>query len=410
MSNTTLKGIKVVELGTHVAIPYFTRVLGDWGAEVIKIEPPKGESYRTVGMLFRLPYEEDCNVPFIPYNINKKSLSLNLKKKESVEVLLKLLEGADIFATNTRPAALEKMGLGLDTLKERFPHLIITHLNGFGEKGAEKDRPGFDAAAYWCRSGVLREWTNEEDRPFKPFYGSGDAVTSTQLLAGTMAALYNRDRTGKGDLIKVSLFSSGLWSNVMGIMRGQEQFGQTLPLSRTTPLLPLDNFYETKDGKWILISEEFWDKKCGAYFDILGKPEMKDNSDYNSLFGAIVNTSELVEIFEKGFAQIDSKDLVEMLLRIDTVYEFIAHPSEVSKDQQAWDNDFLKEIEAQDGTKFVIPTNPIVFESQGAADCVMAPRLGENSTDILKELGYSDGDIAAMIEENCVFTGTGGLA
>lgn len=402
MSNNILKGVKVVELGTHVAIPYFTRVLGDWGAEVVKVEPPRGESYRHIGRLFRLPFEEDDNVSFTPYNINKKSLPLNLKDEAGVEVLLKLLAEADIFATNTRPAALEKLGLGFEELKERFPRLIIVHLNGFGEKGAEKERPGFDAAAFWSRGGAIREWTNVEERPFKPFYGYGDAVTSTQLLAGALSALYNRDRTGKGDVVHVSLFSSGLWTNVMGVVRGQPQFGHEFPMSRMSPLLPLDNFYKTSDERWILISEEHWEQKCDAYFEILGKPELKGDPNYCTLMGSIINTPEMVAMFDEGFAKLSSQELADMLIRIDTVFEFAANPADLYQDQQAWDNDFLREVETPAGTKFVIPTNPIVFESQGPADCQAAPLLGEHSVEILKGLGYSDEEIHALIESQSV--------
>jgi crotonobetainyl-CoA:carnitine CoA-transferase CaiB-like acyl-CoA transferase len=402
MSNNIMQGLKVVELGTHVAIPYCTRTLADWGAEVIKIEPPKGESYRTIGRLFRTPFDEENNVFFTPYNVNKKSLCLDLKTQESIEILYKLLADADVFATNTRPAALEKMGLSLESIKEKFPRLIVVHLNGFGEKGEEKDRPGFDAAAYWCRAGAINEWTAAEDRPFKPFYGYGDAVTSSQLLNGILAALYSREKTGKGDIIKVSLFAAGLWTNVAGIVRGQDVCFAKPPLSHYSPLLPLDNFYKTKDDKWVLISEEHWEKRCGTYFDLIGKPEYKDNPEYNSVMGAIMNTPELVELFDENLVKYTSEELKKVLISIDTVFEFVASPEDVHKDKQAWDNDFLREVETVGGTKLVIPNNPISFDSQGLSDCRPAPVLGENTADILQHLGYSQAQIDTMNENKSI--------
>lgn len=402
MSNNILEGLKVVELGTHVAIPYCTRLLADWGAEVVKIEPPRGESYRHIGRLFRLPTDEENTVMFAPYNVNKKSLCLDLKAEESKEILFKLLENADVFATNTRTKALEKMGIGLETLKEKFPRLIVVHLNGFGDKGPEKDRPGFDMASFWCRSGVIREWTNKEDGPFKPFYGYGDAVTSSQLVMGILGALYNREKSGKGDVIHVSLFATGLWTNVGGIVRSQPQFGQAFPLSRYEPLLPLDNFYKTSDGRYIMISEEFWEQKCDYYFDLIGKPELKGDPSYCTLMGSIINIEEMVRLFEEEFAKIDSSVFVELFTRINTVFEFIANPAEVYKDEQAWANGFLREVETVGGTKFVIPNSPISFESQGPADSNYAPLLGQHSAEILKALGYTDEQVKVLVEKQSI--------
>lgn len=404
MSNNILKELKVIEIGTHVAIPYFTRVLGEWGADVVKIEPPRGESYRHIGKLFHMPHEEDNNVMFIPYNVNKKSLCLNLKNKDGLEVLLKLLEDADIFATNTRLAALEQLlGFNIKELREKYPRLIVVHLDGFGEKGAENERPGYDLASFWCRGGAIGEWTNAEDRPFKPFYGFGDAISSTHLLAGTMSALYNREKTGKGEVVRVSLYSAGLWTNVAGVLRGQPEFGQSFPKSRMNPILPTDNFHKTKDGKWIFISEEHWEKKCDAYFDIIGKPELKGNPDYCTLAGVFQRLPEMVQLFDEGFAKVTSQELADMLTSIDTVYEFISMPGELYSNQQAWDNGFLQDVKAPNGIKFIIPTNPIRFDNQEPADLSTAPLLGQHSVEVLKDLGYSDERINGFIENKSVY-------
>lgn len=402
MSKTVLSGLKVVEIGTHVAVPYFARVLADWGAEVVKIEPPQGEAYRHIGEMFRLPTQERNNPIFVPYNLNKKSLCLDLKKSEGQEVVHRLLSEADVLAMNARPQALDRLGLNLESLRARYPRLIVAHLNGFGPRGDEKDRPGFDSAAFWCRSGVIGEWMNAGDRPFKPFYGFGDAVASSQLLAGVLAALYTRERTGLGDTVHVSLFHAGLWTNVAGILRGNPQFGKEFPQPRTNPITPMDTFYRTKDGKWVLIAETAYDRKSGAYFDLIGRPELKDDPDYCTWAGAFERLAEMVAIFDEGFAKVTSDEVAAMLDRIDTVYEFARVPSDVVTDRQAWANDFLTEVQTPDGEPFVIPTNPVVFDSQGAADYGPAPLLGENSQEVLRSLGYSEADIRELLDGGSV--------
>ena len=238
--------------------------------------------------------------------------------------------------------------------------------------------------------------------PTKPFYGFGDAITSYQLLIGTISALYNRMKTGKGDIVRVSLFAAGLWTNVAGVVRGQPQFGHKFPKSRLEPTLPTDNFFKTKDGKLILISEEHWDKKSSHYFDFIGKPELKDNPEYSTIKGAYSRLDEFTEMFDEAFAKVNSEDLAKMLDEIDTVYEFVRFPEDVYQDKQAWANDYLEEVETQDGHKFVVPTNPIEFESQGASEATMAPLLGQHSREILKDLGYDDKQIEKMIEDKSI--------
>ena len=153
-----LEGIRVVELGTHVAAPVIARLCADWGADVIKVESPKGEAYRTVGSAWKLPAAEDNNPIFQPHNMNKRSLCLNLKTDEGREALMTLLERADVFVTNTRVQALERLGIGYEQIKERCPQLVYAVCTGFGMEGPDRDGPGFDSASFWGRGGMMAEW------------------------------------------------------------------------------------------------------------------------------------------------------------------------------------------------------------------------------------------------------------
>ena len=401
MSNSIMKGIRVVELGTHVAIPYCARELADMGAEVIKIEPPKGESYRTMGMLFQLPFTEDNNFVFTPYNVNKKSLCLDLKTPDGKEALLKLLGTADIFLTNTREMALEKLGIGFESLKEKFPGLVIGSVNGYGTKGPEKDRPGYDASSFWSPCGAIQEWGTKGSKAFKPFYGFGDTIAAAQLTAGIMTAMYSREKSGKGDVVRVSLLATGLWNNVCGMLRYQA--GHKFPKSFNEPIVPLDNFYLTKDGKWFLSSEEHWDLRCKAYFELFGTPELMDDPNWNSMKGYITNIPEKVIYFEEHISQVTSEEIAKALTKVDAVFEFLAETDNVCENKQAWANDFLRKTKTAAGTELTIANIPISFDSQGIVDeCTPAPKLGQDSIVVLKELGYSEDQIKALIESRSI--------
>lgn len=405
MSNDMLKGIRVVELSTHVAVPYCGRALADLGAEVIKIEPPKGEPYRgKMGMLFEVPNKPGADYMFTPYNANKKSLCLNLKDPDSHEAFMKLMETTDIFLSNTREKALEKLGISFESLVEKFPRLICGSVNGYGTTGPKKDLPGYDATTFWAGSGALTEFSYKEDNyQFKPFYGFGDSVAAAQLTTGVLAALYNRQRTGKGDVVRVSLLATGLWCNAGGMMRAAA--GHKFPKSFLEPIMPLDNFYKTKDGKWFLSSEEKWDQRCGAYFDLFGMPELKNDPNWNNTRAYInpKNRAVMVKFFEEHFAQVTSEEITEALSKVDGVFCFLPDHDEILTDEQAWDNNFLRKMHTKDGTELTISNVPYQFRNEGVIDEIKpAPQLGEDSEAILKELGYSEDKIKEMADHKAI--------
>ena len=404
MANDIMKGMKVVELGTYVAIPYAARELADMGAEVIKIEPPQGEIYRgTMASFFQLPGTPGADYVFTPYNANKKSLSIDLKSKEGVEILRKLISEADIFLTNTREASLEKLGLGLDTLLEQYPKLIIGSVSGFGNKGPDKDRGGYDATSFWSPSGMIQEWNYKGNLPFKPFYGFGDAIAAAHLVSGIMAALFRREKFGHGDVVRVSLLACGLWNNVCGLLRYQA--GHKFPKDYTAPIVPLDNFYETKDGKWFLASESQWAAHCKAYFDLFGTPELAEDPKWNSMpsyFDASTH-AEKVRYFQKHFKEHTAAEIEEKLKPTGVVYSFLDETDDVLTNEQAWINENLVNMRTLNGTQLTISNIPLRFDSTGLIDEIKpAPQLGENSVEVLTALGYDDDAIAKLVEAGTV--------
>lgn len=398
MANEILKGIKVVELGTYVAVPYCSRELADMGADVIKVEPPKGEDYRMrMGRNFQLPNSAKSDWTYTPYNVNKKNLCLDLKKPEAAKAMEELISGADIFITNTREEVLARLGLDFDTLRKKFPKLICASVSGFGDKGPMKDNRGYDLTSFWSPSGMIQEWNFQGNLPFKPFYGFGDAITASQMTAGILAALYRRAMTGEGDVVRTSLMGTGLWTNVCGLLRYQA--GHHFPKPFTEPIVPMDNLYETKDGKWICISEANWGNRCQHYFEFFGTMELMDDPNWNNIMGYISNIPEKVEYFRENFKKHTKDEIVDFFTPRGIIVSVLMETDDIIANPQAWANDFLRDMHTQSGEKLTIANIPLRFESQGLIDEIVAARqLGEDTVEILKGLGYSEEAIGGMIE------------
>lgn len=398
MMDKPLSGLRVVELGTHVAIPKAARMMADWGAEVIKVEPPSGEPWRTMGRVWAMPYTADNNPVFQSENANKKSICLNLKAPEGKEAMMKLLATADIFMTNTRPEPLEKLGFDYESLKEKLPKLIYAHFSGFGQKGKDKDRAGFDVAAFWARGGMPVEWTLAGNMPFKPHAGFGDGTVGAIILAGILAALYRREKTGLGEQLQTSLFAAALWYNSTGVVMGQPQYGQKYPKERAKQAHPLAPLYRTKDGDWLLISEANWDGRIAGVLKMLHLEQYIGDAKFMTVEAARKNQNEIIAIFDAAFAGLSTDEALAGLSALDVVHEKMASPQDLYRDAQAWENGYLQNLILENGSEVVLPTNPIQFSSMGPAEFNLAPHLGQDSVSLMKSLGYSDEKIAEMIE------------
>jgi len=197
MSNAPLQGIKVVELGVWVAGPAVGGLLSDWGADVIKVEPETGDPQRAV--FGALGVADQAGVP--PFEIDnrgKRSVVIDLRTEEGIASMMTLLADADIFVTNVRPAGLQRLGLDAEALTAKFPRLIYSIITGYGLDGPDVDRAGYDIGAFWARSGLAHTTVAPDELPPGIRSGQGDHTTALSLTGGIMAALFDRERTGKG--------------------------------------------------------------------------------------------------------------------------------------------------------------------------------------------------------------------
>jgi len=403
MSNL-LDNITVVELGTHVAVPLAARMLADWGAKVIKVEGPGGEAWRTVGNAYGLPYKKDNAPIFQVPNANKLSISLNLKTDHGKEVMYKLLGKADIFITNTRMQSLAKMGFDNEALLRKYPQLIFCHFSGYGSKGPQRNSPGFDIASYWAKSGIPLQWTFKESMPpVRPTPGFADATTAPMILSAVLAALHRRDRTGEGDFIETSLLGTALWYDNIGVIMGQEQYGMSFPRSKYEQTAPYNTIFESKDNEFFICAIPNWDRIYNRLLPEFGLEQYLSDDRYTSLEGAKTDIKEVMDTLYNTFKTMNIEDIQRSFQKLDIVFQKIMNPREMTKDEQAWANEFLVNATLENGDKVVLSNNPIKFGKAQPKEFSLAPQLGANTKNIMKGLGYSAENTAEYYSDGSVF-------
>ena len=404
-----LDGVKVIDLTYFVAGPGAARILADWGADVIKVEPSFGDPGRGTGATMSCPTVKDCNPFYTAYNANKRGLSLNLKSDEGKAVLYKLLESADVFVSSYRTGALKRLGLDYDSLSKKFPHLIWAQINGFGDFGPAKDNAGFDTVAFWARSGAMIDITEKDTSPVNPLIGFGDATTSCSLSCGICAALYQKAKTGKGCKVMVSLFAQAIWSESAGMV--STQYGDEYPKTRLNPGSPVMDTFKSADDKWFYMSILEPDRYNDALFKELGRNDLVGDPRYCTAAAAKAHSSELVEILSAEFAKHTMDEIAAMFARADIAYDRVQHIKEVLDDPQALENMYIIPVENRDGTVTKQPMTPIRFATTEPARIEdiaptmerQAPLVGEHSAEILKEHGYTDEDIQKLVDSKVVY-------
>jgi len=398
MNNTyyALKGVKIVELGTHVVVPTATRVLSDYGADVVKIENLSGEEWRFIGKNIGMPVSEEENPVFTHQNSGKKFIALDLKTSEGLDALLRLISEADVFCTNVRLNALEKMGIDYASLKERFPKLIYCHFTGFGYKGPDKDRPGFDMAAFWARSGALADWANIGSYPAKPIGAFGDTASANFIITGIMMALFARERNGKGTLVSSSLFGSSIWLNSIGIISAQEPYNVPYPSSRYEPAVPLSHIFECKGGDYIIMTIMDYDAKREMAFKMLDMEEYLTDPRFLNLKTTRQNLEAFIRIVNDKLLAKTRDEWADIFLEKGVVYEKLMHYREVPADVQANANKYIEDITFKSGTTIKMTHYPVLLSEYDSKTVLPTGTVGSDTRSVLCEAGYTEDEICAM--------------
>jgi crotonobetainyl-CoA:carnitine CoA-transferase CaiB-like acyl-CoA transferase len=396
-----LEGVKVVELGMWVAGPACAGILADWGADVIKLEPPGGgDPARSFQALFGQMMPD--NPVFELDNRSKRGIAVDLRVAEGQQIARQLIAEADVFVTNLRRSALEEWGLGPDELLEANPRLVYQLITGYGMEGEDADRPGFDIAAFWARSGIA-SLLQAPDGPL-PFQrgGMGDHPTGSSASAAVCAALFNRERTGKGQLVSTSLLRQGMytisfdlaitlgWGDHIGIGR-REEMGN-----------PAMNNYATADGRsfWLVGQEisRHWPPLCR----VVGHPEWIEDERFSSPMGRRANAAELIGLLDEIFA---TKTFDEWVVILDSEPELFWAPvntiDDVLIDAQAHAAGGFIEVPERDGGVMRVASPSDFFGTPWSARSA-APELGEHTREVLEGLGLPKDQIDAMFASGVV--------
>jgi crotonobetainyl-CoA:carnitine CoA-transferase CaiB-like acyl-CoA transferase len=379
-----LEGIDVVELGVWVAGPATGGILAEWGADVVKIEPPSGDPARLFGRMLGL--DIDVSPPFEMDNRSKRSIVLDLTTDTGRATALELISGADVFVTNVRPGALQRLGFDFESLAPDNPRLVYGLITGYGETGPDADRAAYDVAAFWSRAGLAHLLTRPGDTP--PFQrgGMGDHSAGMTLAAAICAALLARDRTGSGQLVSTSLYRQGAYT-VSFDLNTYLMTGQPIAIGQREKMgNPCMNNYAAGDGRrfWIvgLEVDRHWPPLCRA----VGKVEWLDDPRFADARARAVNAVELIAELDEIFA---TKPLDEWAEVFASEPDFFWSPvntvEDVVADEQFHAAGGMVDVPDKAGEVTMVAT-PADFHGTPWAPRSTAPRLGEHTDEVLAEL------------------------
>ena len=352
-----------------------------------------------------LPSTGVVNLAMEMANRNKRSLAVDLKHPDGRAVLLALVATADVLITNHLPQVQERLGLGIDVLREANPRLIVARAHGYGVRGDDASTPAYDATAFWARGGVEEAIAPEGlGEPLPQRGGLGDRFAGSNLAFGIAAALFRRERTGEPSIVDVSLMSAGMFMTASDVLAGlQGAFRQSPPLGqpRTTLPNPLAANYRAADGRWLMLcclqSDRYWHEVC----QVLDLPDLADDPDYADAGQRGANSAALVAELERAFAARPLAEWAGLLGATQIPWGAFQRPDELPDDPQVVANGYLGELTMPSGTTVRLPTGPVQFDEQPAA-LSPAPELGADNDDLLAELGYDEDRIIQLKVDGAV--------
>ena len=395
-----LEGIKVVEMGLWVAGPSAACMLGDWGAQVMKLEPPTGDPFRGLfASLMGSP--ASLNPPFELDNRGKRSLALDLEKDEAREIAFKLIGEADVFVTNNRPRVLDDFGLDYESLHARFPKLVYGQVTGYGPDTEARDTAAYDIGAFWSQAGVGMSLTAPGADIPQQRGGMGDHMTGQMTAGAICAALYNREKTGQGQRVSVPLVRVGVYMCGWDVMLALRLGMPILSYDRYHAVNPIIDCYKSGDGKWfwllLLQADRHWGDLCRA----IAREDLMEDERFQNIEVRRINAPALVEELDAVFATKSMTEWAEAFAANNVWWAPVNSINEVVKDPMVHAAGAFVDVPGPDGALPMVAT-PADFSGTPWQPQGLAPELGQHTEEVLLELGYDWDGIIALKERGVI--------
>ena len=388
-----LEGIKVIEVSAWGFVPSCGAALADWGADVLKVEPPAGDPMRGLisgGM-------SGPSFPWEIWNRGKRSIAMDLTNPQARDLLLAMTKDADVFLTSYLPPTRQKLRIDIDDIRAVNPSIVYACGSGTGPRGAEADKGGYDAISFWARGGLAAATTPPDvDRPVsQPSGAFGDSLSGMTLAGGIAAALVRRDRTGEGAVVDVSLLNTAMWSVQMGIVGGavMAAAGITPPTSAAATLFnPLVNNYKTSDDRWLALCmlqrDLYWRRLC----EVIERTDLADDPRFADPESLTANTAEAAAELERTFLTRPLAEWREVLATQDGQWDVVATVIEVPNDPQAIANGYVQPVSYEGGISLPLIAAPAQID-RTPADLTKAPEFNAHADEVLAALGLTEEQI-----------------
>lgn len=387
-------GLKVLDCGSFIAAPAAATILSDFGADVIKIEPPgTGDPYRHLTKLPGHP-RSDQNYAWMIGSRNKRSLAIDLSKPDGKAAIQRLASQVDIFITNYPAAVRRKLGITYEALAPLNDRLIYASFSGYGENGAEASKPGFDVTAWWARSGLMDTVrASSAAVPVRPANGMGDHSSAFALYSGIVMALYQRQTTGKGTEVTSSLVGNGLWAN--GYTAQAALCGATFTdrPPREEAFNALTNYYCCRDGLWLILTILNEEKQWPEFASCLGRADLIEDPRFAKKADRLSRSRELIALLDLEFAKQDRPHWRKELTARGIVFDVVATPADIPTDQQLLDNDVLIPFVGSDTLTI---NTPVALRGSEKVQPRLPPSVGQHTDEVLREAGFDAAAIAQM--------------
>ena len=395
-----LEDIRVIDAASFIAGPAAATIMSDYGADVIKIEPPEvGDSLRWLISRGQMP-EGPENYCWQLTSRNKRSIALNLKDTEAQDILIDLVKTADVFITNMPFPIREKLKIRAEDIRPHNDQLIYASMSGYGEVGPDANRTAYDSLAWWARSGLMDfVRPSSLSPPAWSTPGMGDHPTATALFGAIMTALYRREKTGKGTEVSTSLMANGAWANacfIQGALMEVEFSDRTNP----PPRHPFGDIYSTKDNRQValaILGRKEWPKLAKA----LGREDWLSDSRFED-GGLVKNQEDLRQEFSLEFANRDTEEINSLLKESGVTFGFIGKITDCKDDEQFLQTETLVPMEHEKMPGLYTIDSPIKIVDEPKKQPYRAPILGEHTQEILKEIGMKEDKIYELKEKGAI--------